>query len=142
MVACKPVLFAVTKFVALLYDKNSNIWHKRLSDSFFQKGANVIFDCGVEVDKELITASTITWTKYSPDGHPVQLDYVSESTIDDQTFDEENEEEKIANHLVVLSNNSLKINNVTEEDVGTYRWDSMFVLEYNIDNVLICLGVL
>ena len=137
MAACMCVFFAVTKFVALLYDKNSNIWHKRLSDSFFQKGANVIFDCGVEIDKELIASSTIAWTKYSPDGHPVQLDYVSESTFGNQTFDEENEEEKIDNHLVLLSNSSLRINNVTEEDVGTYRYiakhsDSMFVLECNM----------
>ena len=88
----------------------------------FQKGANVIFDCGVEIDKELIASSTIAWTKYSPDGHPVQLDYVSESTLDDHNSDEENEEEKIDNHLVLLSNYSLRINDVKEEDVGNYRY--------------------
>ena len=92
-----------------------------LQKNLFQKGVNVTFDCGVEVDKELLANTKIEWKKFDSNGvEVVTFAYVIESNTGGE-IEEFADEKDDLNRFVQLSNNSLRIFNPTEQDIGIYK---------------------
>ena len=79
------------------------------------------------MDQEL--TANIEWKKFDSEGTEIDLAYVTESKIveydatgevpSEELIDEN--EDLNANRLIKLSNNSLRISNPTEQDIGTYK---------------------
>ena len=82
------------------------------------------------MDKELISSTNIEWKKIDSEGTEIDLAYVTESKIVEydatgevpaEELTDENAEDLNANRFVKLANNSLRISNPTEQDIGTYK---------------------